>query len=74
MLEDIKKQISRFLSEIRGPGKVIEDYRNLQVLRDPNKPTHVIINVDLKPFFPAKVFAINMTGTKGDWDSDLKES
>ena len=74
MLEDIKKQISRFLAEIRGPGKVIEDYRNLQVLRDPNRPSHVVINVDLKPYFPAKVFAINMTGTKGDWDSELKEA
>ena len=72
MLEDIKKQVSRFLAEIRGPGKIIEDYRNLEVKRHPDKPTHIIINMDLKPFFPAKVFAINMTGTKGDWDSELK--
>lgn len=72
MLEDIKKQISKFLAEIRGPGKIIEDYRNLEVKRHPEKPTHVIVNMDLKPFFPAKVFAINMTGTKGDWDSELK--
>lgn len=72
MLEDIKKQVSRFLAEIRGPGKIIEDYRNLEVKRHPDKPTHIIVNMDLKPFFPAKVFAINMTGTKGDWDSELK--
>ncbi|MCE7059238.1 DUF5458 family protein [Dyadobacter sp. CY343] len=73
MLQDIQQQISRFLSKIQGPGKIIEDYRKLQVTRDPVNPTHIAINVELRPFFPAKVFNISLTGTKGNWDSDVKE-
>lgn len=72
MLADIQKQILRFLSSIEGPGKIIEGYRNLSVKRDPQKPTHILINVEMKPFFPAKVFNISLTGTKGDWDSEIK--
>ena len=34
--------------------------------------TYNISKADIKPFFPAKVFAINMTGTKGDWDAEIK--
>ena len=72
MLQDIQKQISRFLSEIQGPGKIIEGYRNLKVSRMEGKPTHIVIDVELKPYFPAKVFNISLTGTKGNWDSDIK--
>lgn len=72
MLGDIQKQISRFLSSIEGPGKIIEGYRNLSVRKDPLNPTHVLIDVELKPFFPAKVFNISMTGTKGSWNSEVK--
>lgn len=70
MLEDIKKQTSRFLSSIQG--KVIEGYSELKVERDKTNPTRIIIDVKLKPYFPAKVFNISLTGTKGDWDSDIK--
>ena len=73
MIEEIKGQVAGFLSQIRGPGKIIEDFSNLDIRRHPDKPTHVIVNVKLKPFFPAKVFEINLTGTKGQWDSDLKQ-
>lgn len=72
LLEDIKFQISTFLNEIRGDGKIIEAYDSLVVQRHPDKPTHVIINVRIKPFFPAKVFEVKLTGTKGDWSADLK--
>ena len=73
MIEEIKGQIAGFLATIRGPGKIIEDFSNLDIRRHPTNPTHVIINVKLKPYFPAKVFEINLTGTKGQWDSDLKQ-
>ncbi|NID12117.1 type VI secretion system contractile sheath protein TssC [Fibrivirga algicola] len=72
MLEEIKGQIYGFLDKIRGSGLIIEDYSGLVVERHPTNPTHVVVNVKLKPFFPAKVFEINLTGTKGNWDSDLK--
>ncbi|CAN5150985.1 DUF5458 family protein [soil metagenome] len=73
MLEEIKGQVASFLATIRGPGKIIEDFSGLDIRRHPTNPTHVIVNVKLKPFFPAKVFEINLTGTKGQWDSDLKQ-
>ncbi len=72
MIEEIKGQVASFLATIRGPGKIIEDYSALDIRRHPTNPTHVIVNVKLKPYFPAKVFEINLTGTKGQWDSDLK--
>ena len=72
LLQDIKLQIAAFLSAIRGSGKIIEDFDNLVVQRHPEKPTHVIINVRIKPFFPAKVFEVTLTGTKGDFSADLK--
>jgi hypothetical protein len=72
MLEEIKAQMYGFLDSIRGSGLIIEDYTNLVVERHETNPTHVVVNVKLKPFFPAKVFEINLTGTKGKWDSDLK--
>lgn len=71
MLQDIKTQVAEFLATIRGPGKIIEDYSALDIRRHPTNPTHVIVNVKLKPYFPAKVFEINLTGTKGKWDADL---
>ncbi|QHV96082.1 type VI secretion system contractile sheath protein TssC [Spirosoma endbachense] len=73
MIEEIKGQVASFLATIRGPGKIIEDFSNLDIRRHPTIPTHVIVNVKLKPFFPAKVFEINLTGTKGQWDADLKQ-
>ena len=73
MIEEIKGQVAGFLSQIRGPGKIIEDFSGLDIRRHPTMPTHVIVNVKLKPFFPAKVFEINLTGTKGQWESDLKQ-
>lgn len=72
MLQDIKGQVAAFLGAIRGPGKIIEDYSGLDIRRHPTNPTHIIVNVKLKPYFPAKVFEINLTGTKGQWDADLK--
>ncbi|GAB3894250.1 type VI secretion system contractile sheath protein TssC [Spirosoma agri] len=73
MLQEIKTQVANFLATIRGPGKIIEDYSGLDIRRHPTNPTHVIVNVKLKPYFPAKVFEINLTGTKGQWDADLKQ-
>lgn len=72
MLEEIKGQVASFLAAIRGPGKIIEDYSGLEIKRHPDKPTHVMVNVKLKPFFPAKVFEISLTGTKGKWEGDVK--
>ena len=65
---DVKRSLTEavhdFLSDYKGPGKLIESY-NLKKLDQDPKTKDIKIEVEMKPFFAAKNFFIELTGQKG---------
>ena len=76
--KEIHNQIVRFLDEISGPDKLIENFEINRFEQDPNQKDRIYLDVRLKPYFPAKNFLIKMDGQKGDegaeWDTDYEQS
>ncbi|CAZ94469.1 DUF5458 family protein [Zobellia galactanivorans] len=76
--KEIQNQIVRFLDEITGPGKLIENFEIRRFEQDINQKDRIYLDVRLKPYFPAKNFLIKMDGQKGDegaeWDTDYQQS
>ncbi|WP_282057123.1 DUF5458 family protein [Maribacter luteus] len=76
--KEIQNQIVRFLDEITGPGKLIENFEVRRFEQDINQKDRIYLDVRLKPYFPAKNFLIKMDGQKGDegaeWDTDYEQS
>jgi len=72
---DLQQAIHDFLSDYKGPGKLIENYNLKGINQDP-KTKDISIEVELKPFFAAKNFLIELTGHNGqagvDWDQNVK--
>ncbi len=72
---ELQQAIHDFLSDYKGPGKLIENY-NLKKLDQDSKTKDIKIEVELKPFFAAKNFFIELTGHNGtagvDWEQDVK--
>lgn len=72
---DLKEAIHNFLSDYKGPGKLIENYNLKSIEQDP-KTKDINIQVEMKPFFAAKNFLIELTGHNGtagvDWDQNVK--
>lgn len=75
---DLKSQIGKFLNSIAGPGKLIEDFTITRFEQDPNQKDRVFLDINMKPYFPAKNFMIKMDGQKGDdgtaWDSSYDQN
>lgn len=75
---ELKSQIGKFLNSIAGPGKLIEDFTITRFEQDPNQKDRVFLDINMKPYFPAKNFMIKMDGQKGDdgtaWDSAYDQS
>jgi len=74
--KDLKKEMSRYLSSIKGYDKIIEDFQIMNLNQD--KETKVInLDIHITPFFPAKNFLIRLGGTKGDtadeWMSEITQ-
>jgi len=71
---DLKEEITKFLDDYRGPGKLIEDYRYQDIRQDPITKD-ITIEIDIKPFFAAKNFHIKLTGHEGkggkEWDQKV---
>ncbi len=71
---ELQQAIHDFLSDYKGPGKLIENY-NLKKLDQDPKTKDIKIEVELKPFFAAKNFFISLTGHNGDagteWDTSV---
>jgi hypothetical protein len=69
---ELQQAVHDFLSDYKGPGKLIENYNLKGINQDP-KTKDIKIEVELKPFFAAKNFFIELTGHNGDagveWDS-----
>ena len=76
--KDIKNQIGKFLNSIAGPGKLIEDFTITRFEQDPRQKDKVYLDINMKPYFPAKNFMIKMDGQKGDdgtdWNSEYNQS
>lgn len=64
--KDIQSQIVRFLNDITGPGKLIENFSIKRFEQDPNQKDRIYLDINMKPYFPAKNFMIKMDGQKGD--------
>lgn len=72
---ELQEAIHDFLSDYKGPGKLIENYNLKGINQDP-KTKDISIQVELKPFFAAKNFLIELTGHNGqagvDWEQNVK--
>ncbi|SKA40969.1 hypothetical protein SAMN04488128_105309 [Chitinophaga eiseniae] len=75
--KDLMKQIIRFLDNITGPDKLIEDFNIRRFEQDPVQKDRIHLDIHLKPYFPAKNFLIKMEGQKGDdaaeWDTTYEQ-
>lgn len=72
---ELQQAVHDFLSDYKGPGKLIENYSLKGINQDP-KTKDINIQVELKPFFAAKNFLIELTGHNGtagvDWDQNIQ--
>jgi hypothetical protein len=71
---EIQSQIVDFLNNITGPGKLIENFSIKRFEQDENQKDRIYLDINMKPYFPAKNFMIKMDGQKGDdgnaWNSN----
>ncbi|HMT28742.1 MAG TPA: DUF5458 family protein [Bacteroidia bacterium] len=74
MQQDLRGQIIKFLDNVTGPGKLIENFKIQRFEQDPNQKDRIYLDIHMTPYFPAKSFMIKMDGQKGDdgtaWESE----
>ncbi|MCC8176117.1 MAG: DUF5458 family protein [Bacteroidales bacterium] len=72
---ELQQAVHDFLSDYKGPGKLIESYNLKGINQDPTTKD-ISVQVELKPFFAAKNFFIELTGHNGtagvDWDQNVQ--
>lgn len=68
----LTQAIHDFLSDYKGPGRLIESY-NLKKLDQDPKTKDIKIEVEMKPFFAAKNFFIELTGQKGQTSYEFNQ-
>lgn len=72
---ELQQAVHDFLSDYKGPGKLIESYNLKGINQDP-KNKDISIQVEMKPFFAARNFLIELTGHNGqagvEWDQEVK--
>lgn len=75
--DDLRKQIVRFLDDIKGPDKLIESFKIVRFEQDKVNKDRVWLDIRLKPYFPTKSFVIKLDGHKGDdgneWEADYEQ-
>ncbi len=75
--KELMGQIVKFLDNITGPDKLIEDFSIKRFEQDPNQKDRVYLDIHMKPYFPAKNFLIKLDGQKGDdgndWDAEYEQ-
>jgi len=76
--KDLLGQITGFLDEISGPGKLIEKFSVKRFEQDPVQKDRIYLDIHMTPYFPAKNFMIKMDGQKGDdgneWNTDYTQN
>lgn len=75
---DLRSQIVKFLDGIQGPKRLIEKFKILRIEQNPKQKDQILIDIHIKPYFPAKSFVIQLHGRKGedeipDWDSEYNQ-
>lgn len=63
---ELKSQIIKFLDNITGPDKLIENFTIKRFVQDPNQKDRIYLDIHMTPYFPGKSFMIKMDGQKGD--------
>jgi hypothetical protein len=75
--KEILDQILRFLDSITGPGNLIESFSVTRFEQDPDQKDRIYLDINMKPYFPAKSFMIKLDGQKGDdgneWNSEYDQ-
>jgi hypothetical protein len=75
--KEIMNQIVRFLDNITGPDKLIENFEVRRFEQDAVQKDRIYLDIHLKPYFPAKNFLIKMDGHKGndgnEWDTEYEQ-
>lgn len=76
--KDLLGQITSFLDQISGPGKLIEKFSVKRFEQDPVQKDRIYLDIHMTPYFPAKNFMIKMDGQKGDdgneWNTDYAQN
>ena len=76
---DLRGQVVKFLDSVMGPNKLIERFKVMKIEQDPNQKDHVLLDIHITPYFPAKSFVIQLAGHKGDnpedaiWESEYHQ-
>lgn len=75
--KELMGQIVKFLDNITGPDKLIEDFSIKRFEQDPKQKDRVLLDIHMKPYFPAKNFMIKLDGQKGDdgteWGTEYEQ-
>jgi hypothetical protein len=75
--KELMGQIVKFLDNITGPSKLIENFTIKRFEQDPIQKDRIHLDIHLKPYFPAKNFLIKLEGQKGDegtdWESKYEQ-
>lgn len=76
---DLRKEIVSFLDSVKGPSKLISQFKIVRFERDDKIKDQIYLDIRLTPYFPSKSFVIRLDGRKGDdaespvWNSDYNE-
>lgn len=72
--DDLRKQIVKFLDEIKGPENLIEKFKIVRFEQDRVNKDRVWLDIRMTPYFPTKSFVIKLDGHKGDdgneWEAE----
>ncbi|MCX6219074.1 type VI secretion system contractile sheath protein TssC [Spirosoma sp.] len=76
---DLRRQIANYLDSIKGPNKLLDQFKIVRLERDSKQKDRIYLDIRLTPYFPAKSFVIRLDGRRGDdvespeWVSDYAE-
>lgn len=76
---DLRRQIVDYLDSIKGPSKLIDQFKIVRFERDDKIKDQIYLDIRITPYFPAKSFVIRLDGRRGDdvespaWVSDYSE-
>ncbi|GAB3027236.1 type VI secretion system contractile sheath protein TssC [Spirosoma pulveris] len=77
---DLRRQIANYLDSIKGPNKLLDQFKIVRLERDSKQKDRIYLDIRLTPYFPAKSFVIRLDGRRGDdvespeWVSDYAEA
>ncbi len=77
---DLRREIVNFLDSVKGPSKLISQFKIMRFERDDAVKDKIYLDIRLTPYFPSKSFVVRLDGRKGDdtesptWNSDYAEA